>query len=98
MMQLLNWTRDGDKLALVGELDQDVLNPLWDARIEAMAGVTCIDLSQVSRVDTGGLALLIHLISLAKEQGNNVSLSGVNDKVFTLAELYNLPADVLPRQ
>ena len=98
MMQLLNWTRDGDKLALVGELDQDVLNPLWDARIEAMSGVTCIDLSQVSRVDTGGLALLIHLISLAKEQGNNVSLSGVNDKVFTLAELYNLPADVLPRQ
>ena len=98
MMQLLNGTRDGDKLALVGELDQDVLNPLWDARIEAMAGVTCIDLSQVSRVDTGGLALLIHLISLAKEQGNNVSLSGVNDKVFTLAELYNLPADVLPRQ
>lgn len=98
MMQSLNWTRDGDKLALVGELDQDVLNPLWDARIEAMSGVTCIDLSQVSRVDTGGLALLIHLISLAKEQGNNVSLSGVNDKVFTLAELYNLPADVLPRQ
>ena len=98
MMQSLNWTRDGDKLALVGELDQDVLNPLWDARIEAMSGVTCIDLSQVSRVDTGGLALLIHLISLAKEQGNNVSLSGVNDKVFTLAELYNLPTDVLPRQ
>lgn len=98
MTQSLNWTRDGDKLSLVGELDQDVLNPLWDARIEAMTGVTCIDLSQVSRVDTGGLALLVHLISLVKEQGNNVSLSGVNDKVFTLAELYNLPADVLPRQ
>lgn len=53
MTQSLNWTRDGDRLALVGELDQDVLNPLWDARVEAMTGVTCIDLSQVSRVDTG---------------------------------------------
>ena len=61
MTQSLNWTRDGDKLALVGELDQDVLNPLWDARIEAMTGVTCIDLSQVSRVDTGGLALLVQI-------------------------------------
>ncbi|MDU1473085.1 MAG: phospholipid ABC transporter substrate-binding protein, partial [Escherichia coli] len=24
-------------------------------------------------------------------------LQGVNDKVYTLAKLYNLPADVLPR-
>ncbi|MGT3086720.1 STAS domain-containing protein, partial [Salmonella enterica] len=61
MTQSLTWTREGDKLTLAGELDQDVLNPLWDARIEAMKGVTCIDLSQVSRVDTGGLALLLHL-------------------------------------
>ena len=46
---------------------------------------------------TGGLALLLHLIDLAKKQGNNVTLQGVNDKVYTLAKLYNLPADVLPR-
>ncbi|POT55015.1 phospholipid ABC transporter substrate-binding protein [Citrobacter amalonaticus] len=97
MTQLLSWTREGDKLALAGELDQDVLNPLWDARVEAMEGVTCIDLSQVTRVDTGGLALLVHLINQAKMQGNSVSLLGVNDKVYTLAQLYNLPADVLPR-
>ena len=97
MAQSLTWTREGDKLVLVGELDQDVLNPLWDARVEAMKGVTCIDLSQVSRVDTGGLALLVHLIDQGKRQGNRVVLSGVNDKVYTLAKLYNLPDDVLPR-
>lgn len=27
MTQSLTWTREGDKLVLVGELDQDVLNP-----------------------------------------------------------------------
>ena len=97
MTQSLTWMREGDKLVLVGELDQDVLNPLWDARVEAMKGVTCIDLSQVSRVDTGGLALLVHLIDQGKRQGNRVVLSGVNDKVYTLAKLYNLPDDVLPR-
>jgi phospholipid transport system transporter-binding protein len=97
MTQSLAWTREGDKLLLVGELDQDVLNPLWDARVEAMKGVTCIDLSQVSRVDTGGLALLVHLIDQGKRKGNRVVLSGVNDKVYTLAKLYNLPDDVLPR-
>lgn len=98
MPQSLTWTREGDKLALAGELDQDVLNPLWDARVEAMKGVTCIDLSQISRVDTGGLALLLHLIDQGKQQGNRVSLAGVNDKVYTLAQLYNLSDDVLPRQ
>lgn len=69
MTQSLARAREGDKLLLVGELDQDVLNPLWDARVEAMKGVTCIDLSQVSRVDTGGLALLVHLIDQARGRG-----------------------------
>ena len=75
----------------------DFLLPLWEIREEAVKGITSIDLSRVSRVDTGGLALLLHLIDLAKKQGNNVTLQGVNDKVYTLAKLYNLPADVLPR-
>lgn len=97
MTQSLTWKREGDKLVLAGELDQDVLNPLWDARVEAMQGVTCIDLNLVSRVDTGGLALLLHLIDQGNQQGNSVSLAGVNDKVYTLAQLYNLPDDVLPR-
>ena len=83
MSESLSWMQTGDTLALSGELDQDVLLPLWEMR--------------VSRVDTGGLALLLHLIDLAKKQGNNVTLQGVNDKVYTLAKLYNLPADVLPR-
>ncbi|MTH45682.1 lipid asymmetry maintenance protein MlaB [Intestinirhabdus alba] len=97
MTQSLSWTREGDRLALAGELDQDVLKPLWDARREAMQGVTTIDLSRIVRVDTGGLALLLHLVEQGKKQGNSVSLAGVDDKVWTLAKLYNLPADVLPR-
>lgn len=97
MSESLSWMQTGDTLALSGELDQDVLLPLWEMREEAVKGITCIDLSRVSRVDTGGLALLLHLIDLAKKQGNNVTLQGVNDKVYTPAKLYNLPADVLPR-
>ncbi|ABB67690.1 conserved hypothetical protein [Shigella boydii Sb227] len=97
MSESLSWMQTGDTLALSGELDQDVLLPLWEMREEAVKGITCIDLSRVSRVDTGGLALLLQLIDLAKKQGNNVTLQGVNDKVYTLAKLYNLPADVLPR-
>ncbi|AMO47009.1 phospholipid transport system transporter-binding protein [Kosakonia oryzendophytica] len=97
MTQRLSWSRDGERLALQGELDQDVLNPLWDARIEAMKGVTCIDLQGVTRVDTAGVALLVHLVEQGKKQGVSVMLDGVSENVVTLAALYNLPQDVLSR-
>lgn len=97
MTQSFSWSREGDKLALSGELDQDLLNPLWDARHQAMQGVTQIDLSSVTRVDTAGVALLVHLIAEGKKHGTAVSLSGASENVITLAQLYNLPEDVLPR-
>lgn len=56
MSQQLSWARDGETLTLTGELDQDLLNPLWDARHNAMQGVTLIDLHGVTRVDTAGIA------------------------------------------
>ncbi|HHZ8495047.1 TPA: lipid asymmetry maintenance protein MlaB [Enterobacter mori] len=96
MLQQLSWSREGETLKLSGELDQDLLNPLWDKRHEAMQGVTLIDLSDVSRVDTAGVALLTHLIAVGKTQGANVRLHGASDNVMTLAQLYNLPQDVLP--
>lgn len=97
MTPQLSWAREGERLVLQGELDQDVLNPLWNARQDAMKGTTCIDLRAVSRVDTAGVALLIHLIAQGKIQGHKVSLEGISENLQTLAALYNLPADVLPR-
>lgn len=96
MAEELSWTRDGARLALHGELDQDFLVPLWDARQEATQGVSVIDLSGLSRVDTAGLALLVHLVDLIRSQGREVSLQGVSEKVATLKGLYNLPEDMIP--
>jgi|GEM_PF-269764 len=59
----LSWTREGETLALHGELDQDLLVPLWEARAQATAGTAIIDLSQTTRVDTAGLALLVHFMA-----------------------------------
>ena len=41
MSESLSWMQTGDTLALSGELDQDVLLPLWEMREEAVKGVTC---------------------------------------------------------
>lgn len=97
MTPQLSWAHEGERLVLQGELDQDVLNPLWEARQAAMSGISCIDLRDITRVDTAGVALLIHLIAQGKKQGRAVSLEGLSDNLLTLAALYNLPADVLPR-
>ena len=32
----LSWTREGETLALHGELDQDLLVPLWEARAQGL--------------------------------------------------------------
>ncbi|HAT1571130.1 TPA: lipid asymmetry maintenance protein MlaB [Kluyvera cryocrescens] len=96
MAEQLSWTREGERLSLHGELDQDFLVPLWDARNDATQGVSVIDLSGLSRVDTAGLALLVHLVELIRSQGRTANLEGVSEKVATLKGLYNLPEDMIP--
>ncbi|MFW0767938.1 lipid asymmetry maintenance protein MlaB [Trabulsiella odontotermitis] len=96
MANELSWNRENGRLSLYGELDQDWLVPLWHARADATKEVEVIDLAGVTRVDTAGLALLIHLIADIRAQGRTVSLSGKSENVQTLAQLYNLPADMIP--
>lgn len=92
----LIWTRSGERLALQGELDQDLLVPLWDDRLQVTEGVSTIDLNAVTRVDTAGLALLVHFVALIRRQGREAQLIGKSDNLQTLIALYNLPADMIP--
>ncbi|HCR59056.1 MAG TPA: lipid asymmetry maintenance protein MlaB [Raoultella sp.] len=92
----LSWTRSGERLALQGELDQDLLVPLWDDRLQVTEGVSTIDLNAVTRVDTAGLALLVHFVALIRRQGKEAQLIGKSDNLQTLIALYNLPVDMIP--
>lgn len=96
MPMQLNWTRAEERLNLQGELDQDTLNALWQDRAQVMQGVSVVDLSGVSRVDTAGLALLLHLIDEAKQSGQRVRLDSASENLRTLVQLYNLPDGLLP--
>ena len=75
MSQQLSWARDGETLTLTGELDRDLPNPLWDARHNAMQGVTLIDLPWRHAVDTAGIALLAHPVATGKS-GSSVTPTG----------------------
>lgn len=96
MSEQLRWTREGVTLKLAGELDSETVQLLWARRKEATDGVQAFDLSALTRVDTAGVALLIHFVSLARRQGNEVKLAGASDKLQTLVQLYNLPDGLLP--
>lgn len=96
MTDALRWTCENGLLRLQGELDQDYLVPLWEAREAATQGVETIDLSAVSRVDTAGVALLIHLVDRIRRQGRQVKIVGASEKMRTLVQLYNLPSKLIP--
>ena len=96
MAETLTWSREDARLILRGELDQETVGALWKQRNAAMSGVTIIDLNAVERVDTSGLAMLLHLVHIGQQGGNRINLDGISDKLTTLAKLYNLPADLLP--
>lgn len=80
MVGQLNWVHDQGRLILQGELDQNLLVPLWEAREQATDGVSVIDLSGLTRIDTAGLALLVHFIVLIRRQGREVKFTGKSEK------------------
>ncbi|MDX6020584.1 lipid asymmetry maintenance protein MlaB [Scandinavium sp. V105_16] len=96
MADSLRWTREGGRLSLQGELDQDFLVPLWEAREEATQGIDTIDLTAITRVDTAGVALLMHLVAHIRQQGGTVKIEGKSEKMNTLVQLYNLTPDLIP--
>ncbi|WP_058910826.1 lipid asymmetry maintenance protein MlaB [Entomohabitans teleogrylli] len=96
MASALRWEHKAGRLALSGELESETLNPLWDEREQVTRDISHIDVSGLSRVDTAGLALLVHLVSLAQRQRKDLQVTGAGDKLTTLAQLYNLSPDLLP--
>lgn len=96
MADELNWQRESETLHLTGELDSDTVGSLWRQREKVMAGIKVLNLSGLSRVDTSGLALLIHLVDFARCQNVEIELQGASENLQTLTKLYNLPEDILP--
>ncbi|MCX8958548.1 lipid asymmetry maintenance protein MlaB [Erwinia psidii] len=90
MSDQLKWHLVDNQLLLFGELERQTLAALWEQRETVMAQVNIIDVSALERVDTAGLALLVHLRQLAVRWGKNPRFTGVTDKLRTLISLYNL--------
>ena len=53
--------RTGETLRFAGGLTREVVAPLWPQAVRLLDGVRTIDLTEVSRVDSAGIALIAEL-------------------------------------
>ncbi|VFP85921.1 lipid asymmetry maintenance protein MlaB [Candidatus Erwinia haradaeae] len=92
MNNQLKWTIEKKNLYLTGALVHKTLLPLWKQRHSVMKCIENIDICALTQVDTGGLALLIHLQmkNIDHQKQLRISISGVTSKINSLITLYNL--------
>lgn len=90
----LSWVTQQHTLVLQGELDRETLLPLWQQRDAILKDKTAVDLAQLQRIDSAGLALLLHFCEQRRQQGIALNFIGISERLKTLILLYNLTAIV----
>jgi phospholipid transport system transporter-binding protein len=80
-----SFVRRDDALVFTGTLDRTAVAALWPQVRRQRAGVTCLDLVAVSRVDSAGLAMLAELA-----QPDGVALVGRPEGLEALRTAYRL--------
>ncbi|CAH9063354.1 hypothetical protein PSECIP111951_03267 [Pseudoalteromonas holothuriae] len=80
---------DDDLVQVSGELTRNSLvnERLLNHQIENVQSVRYFDLSEVSRVDTAGLAWLIHSLGKLQQQGKRLELKNVPEQLHNLMAL-----------
>ncbi|MGL9773830.1 MAG: lipid asymmetry maintenance protein MlaB [Sodalis sp. (in: enterobacteria)] len=95
MAEELSWYAQGQTLILHGELDRDTLLTLWQHRQPLLEGIRFLDVSNLRRVDSAGVALMLHFYHYQQQRSATLALTGVTDRLRTLIALYKLQA-ILP--
>ncbi len=88
MTAALTWEKQGETLALKGELDRDTLLSFWNARQQQMNAVQTVDVAGLSHVDSTGLAMLVRL--RGERPDAPFVLSGVSANLQMLMSLYGV--------
>ena len=86
--------REGDALAFAGPLDRAAAIALWPSASRALDGVQRIVLTQVTTVDSAGLALLAELAARLRSAGRTPRIEGTPHGLAELRAAYRLDADL----
>ncbi|KRG68482.1 STAS domain-containing protein [Pseudoxanthomonas dokdonensis] len=88
--------RDGDALVFTGALDRQAATRLWAQLLDAAGGASVqrIVLSQVTTVDSAGLALLAELLARLRAAGVSPQLQGEPPGLAELRSAYRLTPEL----
>lgn len=91
MSDSLNWKPENGTLTFSGDLDRETLLPFWKKRQQIItADIKILNVAHLARVDSAGLAMLLHILDEASGQHQTLKLAGMTEKLKTLAALYNM--------
>ena len=83
----------GDKVAIHGRItiatSGEMRRALSNA-LRAKPAIVSVDLSDVSYIDTSGLATLVEAVRIARKQGTRLIVSGIHDQPRYLFEIAHL--------
>ena len=82
--------RDGDALVFTGAIDRQAAAALWAPASKALAGAQRIVLTNVTTVDSAGLALLAELCAKLRQAGTAPVLVGEPTGLSELSTAYRL--------
>ena len=82
--------RDGDALVFAGAIDRQAAAALWAPASKALAGAQRIVLTNVTTVDSAGLALLAELCAKLRQAGTAPVLVGEPTGLSELSTAYRL--------
>ncbi|MCC2617840.1 STAS domain-containing protein [Aestuariibacter halophilus] len=85
-----------------GTLDRETVVGFWPDRVQALSkaqqdGRVVLDLSDLSRVDSAGLAFLLQLVALLKQNDIRIVFKGIPENLANLAKLSDVDT-LLPLQ
>ena len=89
-----NVSRDGDALVFTGALDRAAAASLWPRASAQLAGVQRIVLTNVTTVDSAGLALLAELAARARAAGAVPRVEGQPVGLADLQAAYRLTPEL----
>ncbi|MBW8189478.1 STAS domain-containing protein [Neiella marina] len=93
-------TKQGERWQLSGAVDRFTLTNIWSqlTALPANANIT-LDLTQLGRVDSAGLAGLVQLYVQAEQQQVALNFENVPRQLCRLAQLFNVDVLLsLPKQ
>lgn len=93
MMNHPQWQRiDASNVSLVGDLDRVTVPELWSGLVNFVPETETLTLSleRVGRIDSAGVALLVHAVEHAKKQNCHIMITFVSEQLRMLFQLSNI--------